>query len=143
MSTEENKALMRRAYEAFNNAIRTGDFSPLGEVIAADIVDHNPGPGQAPGLEGVVQAFTMLRAAFSDFQITPEDVIAEGDKVVARVTIRAKHTGTFMGIPPTGKEVAQTGIDIVRIAGGKAVERWGEFDNVGLMQQLGAMPGPG
>ncbi len=143
MSTEENKALMRRAYETMTNAVRTGDFSPLGALIAADVVDHNPAPGQKPGLEGVVEVFTMFRAAFSDFRMEVEDMIAEGDQVASRITIRGKHTGAFMGIPPTGKEIAQTGIDIARIAGGKAVERWGEFDNVGLLQQLGAMPGPG
>jgi predicted ester cyclase len=70
-------------------------------------------------------------------------MIAEGDKVASRVTLSATHQGEFQGIPPTGKQVTQTGIDLLRIAGGKVVERWGEFDNLGLLQQLGVLPPPG
>ena len=70
-------------------------------------------------------------------------MIAEGDKVASRITAHGTHKGEFMGIPPTGKHTMQTGIDIVRIAGGKVVERWGEFDQLGLMQQLGVIPPPG
>ena len=142
MSTEENKALARRLYDAFNQAIRTGDFAALSMVLSADTVDHNPNPGQAPGLEGVKQVFGGFRAAFPDLTLTVEDMIAEGDKVVSRLTIRATHRGDFQGIPATGKQVTQTGIDILRIAGGKVVERWGEFDNLGLLQQLGVVPPP-
>jgi predicted ester cyclase len=72
-----------------------------------------------------------------------EDLVAEGDKVAARVTVRGTHRGAFLGLAPTGKAVTQTGIDIVRVAGGKAVERWGSFDELGLLQQLGALPAPG
>ncbi len=143
MSTEENKAVARRVYETFNTAMRTGNLALLDEVLAADAVDHNPAPGQGPGLEGVKQAFGMFRAAFSDLRFEVEDMIAEGDKVVSRVNFSMKHTGEFMGIPPTNKQVTQEGIDILRIAGGKVVERWGLFDNMALMQQLGAMPPPG
>jgi len=143
MSTEENKALARRAYEAFNQAIRTGNWSAVEELVAADLVDHNPAPGQGPGFEGVKQVFSQFRAAFPDFAFTVEDMIAEGDKVVSRLTARGTHKGDFQGVPATGKQVMQTGIDIVRIAGGKAVERWGEFDNLGLLQQLGVVPTPG
>ncbi len=143
MSTEENKAFARRVYETFNTAMNTGNLALIGEVMAADFVDHNPGPGQAPGVEGIKQAFGQFQAAFSDFQVMTEDMIAEGDKVVSRVNFSMKHTGEFMGIPATNKQVTQEGIDILRIAGGKVVERWGQFDNMSLMQQLGAMPPPG
>ena len=143
MSTEENKAIARRLYETFNRAISTGNMSLLDEVLAADGVDHNPAPGQAPGLEGVKQVFSQFLAAFPDLQFTVEDMIAEGDKVASRITTRGTHKGDFQGIPATGKQVTQTGIDIVRIAGGKVVERWGEFDNLGLLQQLGVIPPPG
>jgi len=143
MSTEENKAIARRVYETFDRVISTGNMSLLDEVLAADLVDHNPAPGQAPGLEGVKQVFSQFRAAFPDFQSTVEDQIAEGDKVVSRVTVRGTHKGDFQGVPATGKQFAQTGIDIVRFAGGKAVERWGEADNLGLLQQLGVIPTPG
>lgn len=143
MSTEENKAIARRLYETFNRAVSTGDMSLLDQVLPADAVDHNPSPGQAPGLEGVKQVFGQFRAAFPDFTLTVEDMIAEGDKVVSRLTVRATHKGDFQGIPATGKMVTQTGIDILRVAGGKVVERWGEFDNLGLLQQLGVIPPPG
>ncbi len=136
MSTEQNKAIVRRVYEIFN----AQDLDALDELAAPNFVDHNPSPGQAPGLEGTKQAFRMFFAAFPDFQITVEDMIAEGDKVVARVRVTGTHQGEFMGIPATGVQFTQTGIDIVRIANGKGVERWGEFDNLGLMQQLGVIP---
>jgi len=70
-------------------------------------------------------------------------MIAEGEKVVSRLTVHGVHQGDFQGIPPTGKAVMQTGIDILRLAGGKVIERWGEFDNLGLMQQLGVIPASG
>jgi predicted ester cyclase len=143
MSIEENKAIARRAYEAFNEAFRTGNLNLLDAVIDANIVDHNPIPGQEPGLEGVKKAFSAFAAAFPNPHFTVEDMIAEGDKVASRVTLGATHQGEFQGIPPTGKQVMQTGIDILRIAGGMVVERWGEFDNLGLLQQLGAIPPPG
>jgi steroid delta-isomerase-like uncharacterized protein len=137
MSTEQNKSLARYVYEEIFN---TGNFEALAEVSAPDFVDHSPSPGQAPGVEGVIQSLTGLREAFPDMTFTVEDMIAEGDKVVSRLTMRGTHNGEFMGVPATGRPVAQTGIDIVRIVDGIAVERWGEFDNLGLMQQLGLIP---
>src|SRR3990170_1576766 len=95
MSTEGNKALARRTYEIFNRAIKSGDFSALDDVISAAAVDHNPEPGQAPGLEGVKQIFAAFRAAFPDLHFTVEDMIAEGDKVVSRLTSHATHRGDF------------------------------------------------
>ena len=142
MSTEENKTVARRIYEAFNKALSTGNSAALDEFLAANFVDHNPAPGQGPGLDGVKQVFGMFRAAFPDLHFTVEDEIAEGDKVVSRITSHGTHKGDFQGIPATGKHVTQTGIEILRISGGKVVERWGEFDNLGLMQQLGVVPPP-
>ena len=139
MSVEGNKTRVRQIYEA----ISKGDLMALDHLLTADFVDHNPDPGQAPGLEGVKQGFTMFRTAFPDFQITLEDMIAEGDKVATRVTGHGTHKGEFQGIPPTGKQVTVTGIDIIRCAGGKCVERWGAFDNLGMMQQLGVVPPSG
>jgi len=141
MSTEENKAIARRAYETFNQAVSAGNWTALDEVIAADVVDHYPSPGQGPGLAGVKQVFEAFRTAFPDLHFSVEDMITEGDKVASRITLYGTHTGDFQGIPPTGKHVTQTGIDILRLAGGKVVERWGEFDNLGLLQQLGLLPG--
>ena len=141
MSTKENKAIVRRWYE---EGFTKGNLAAVDELIATDFVDHNqPAPGLAGGLEGTKEVITMMRTAFPDFRITVEDMVAEGDKVVARVTARATHKGEFMGIAPTGKQAAIEVIDIVRIAGGKMVERWGIFDQLGLMQKLGVVPPPG
>jgi steroid delta-isomerase-like uncharacterized protein len=143
MSVEENKAIARRMYEAFGQAVSTGNWAALDAVLAADAIDHNPVPGQGPGLEGVKQVFAVFAAGFPDLHFTVEDMIAEGDKVVSRLTMHGTHRGDFEGIAPTGKSITQTGIDILRLVGGKVIERWGEFDNLGLMQQLGVIPAPG
>ena len=139
MSAEENKAIARRGYEAINQ----NNLDALDEVVASDITDHDPAPGQAPGLEGVKQWFSSMHSAFSDFRMNVEDMIAEGDKVVARVSLSGTHQGEFMGIDPTGNRVTITGIDILRInAEGKIVEHWGNFDDLSMMQQLGVMEPP-
>ena len=138
MSTEQNKAIRRQAYAAVNQK----NLDALDEVIASDVINHSARPGQTPGLEGVKQLFSSLHAAFSHFHIDVEDMIAEGDKVVARVTASGTHQGEFMGIAPTGNRVTITGIDILRITDGKVVEHWGKFDDLGMMQQLGVMEQP-
>jgi predicted ester cyclase len=85
----------------------------------------------------------MLRGVFPDFKATIDDMIAEGDKGVIRQTWSGTQRGEFMGIPPTGKRVSFGVIDIIRIAGGKVVEHWGQMDTMSMMQQLGAIPAPG
>ena len=85
----------------------------------------------------------MYRSAFPDMQLTIEDQIAEGDKVVTRWTARGTHQGELMGIPPTGKQATVTGITVGRVANGKFVESWSNFDALGMMQQLGVVPVPG
>lgn len=138
--SEENKALVRRFFEA----IDTGDIAILDEFLAPDYDDHDPPPfpGLAPGLVGAKQAFQYALNAFSDFRHTIEDQIAEGDKVVTSIKGDGTHTGEFLGIPATGKEVSMRGIAIHRIAGGKLVEHWGRIDAVALLTQLGAIPAP-
>ena len=138
MSAGENKAIARRGYEAINQ----NNLDALDEVAAPDLTDHDPAPGQAPGLEGVKQWFSSMHTAFPDFRMNVEDMIAEGDKVVARVRLSGTHQGEFMGIDATGNRVTITGIDILRIADGKIVEHWGNFDDLGMMQQLGVMEPP-
>ena len=138
----QNKAVLQRMYDIINS----GDLSRAEEVMTPDAVEHEEVPGVPPGTQGI-EAFrhfvTMFRAAFPDLRITEEDVIAEGDKVAARFTMRGTHRGEFMGIAPTGTSISVTGIDIVRFAGGRAVEHWGQTDAMGLLQQLGAIPAPG
>ena len=138
-SIEENKAMMRRILEVFN----TGNVNLADELIATDVIDHQAPPGIEQGLAGFKQLVTMFRAAFSDIHFTIEDMIAEGDKVVARGTMSGTHKGEFMGMAPTHKPFTIQVIDIVRFAGGKAVEHWGNQDDLGMLQQLGVIPTPG
>ena len=138
MSTEQNKAIRRQAYKAVNHK----NLDALNEVIASDITSHSARPGQAPGLEGVKQLFSSMYSAFRDLHIDVEDMIAEGDKVVARVTGSGTHQGEFMGIAPTGNRIEFSAIDIARIAEGKIVEHWSNSDQLGIMQQLGVMKQP-
>lgn len=137
MSEEENKAKTRRFMdEVFNK----GNMAVINELLAPNLVEHNPFPGYPPGLEGFKQGVAAFRKGFPDLHITVDDLIAEGDKVVIRSTMSGTHKGDFMGTPATGKQVKVAGIDIVRIVGGKAVEHWGITQDLEMMQQLGLVP---
>ena len=139
MSTKRNKAIARRVWE---EVINEGNLSLLDEIVAKDVVDHSAVPGTAQGREGVKQMISMYRNAFSDFHATLEDLIAEEDKVVQRVTVRGTHTGELMGIPPTGKDIEISAIHISRFEDGLEVEHWSNADIMGMMQQLGVAPEP-
>ncbi len=103
MSTEENKAIARRMYEEIHNK---GNLAAADGLVTADFVDHNsPEPGLPAGPEGIKQTFSMFLTAFPDFNTTVEDMVAEGDKVVARLTMRGTHKSELMGIAPTGRQV--------------------------------------
>ncbi len=104
---------------------------------------HMPGTAEVRGPEAQTQQVVLYRTAFPDLRFTIEDQIAEGDKVVNRVTARGTHRGEFRGIPPTGQEMRVTGITIDRIVVGKLHESWASWDFLGLLQQLGLVPGPG
>ncbi len=141
MSTEENKATVRRAIEEGWNQ---GNLATLDEIMAPNFVDHSPMvPNLSPGSEGYKQFVAASRTACPDFWVTIEDLIAEGDTVVMRITCGGTHQGAWLGIPPTGKQFTETGIYIFRIAGGKVVERWGNQDDLGMFQQLGLIPALG
>ena len=141
MSTEENKALVRRLVEEVFNR---GNISLADEFLAPDFVEHEElPPGIPPGREAPKQLTTMMHSAFPDFKATIDDIIAEGDKVVVRMTWSGTHNGEFMGIPPTGNSFSVGVIDILRIVDGKLTDHWGQTDNMGMMQQLGVIPAPG
>jgi steroid delta-isomerase-like uncharacterized protein len=141
MSTEQNKELVRRMVEEMFNR---GNVSKADEFLAPDFAEREELPPGIPSdREGVKQLTTMLRSAFPDFEARIDDIIAEGDKVVIRQTWSGTHQGEFMGVPPTGKRVSIGVIDIIRVAGGKFAEHWGQMDSMGMMQQLGAIPAPG
>jgi steroid delta-isomerase-like uncharacterized protein len=139
-STGENARLARRFHgEVFGqDRLEVAD-----EILAADFRWHNPVlPRDVSGPEGVKQFAQALRAAFPDYRLTHEDTIGEGDRVVIRWTHRGTHESEFLGVAPTWREVTVTGIDIFRIEGGKLAELWQVTDQLGLMQQLGAIPAP-
>jgi steroid delta-isomerase-like uncharacterized protein len=134
MSAEENKTLARRSWESVENP------DSLDEVYTPDVVWHNP-EGDIQGIEQAKQFVTMFKTAFPDMSATVEDVVAEGDKVVTRVTLRGTHQGEVEEFgPPTGRQVESQGLTIHRIEGGKIVEEWNSYDNLSLMQQLGLVP---
>jgi steroid delta-isomerase-like uncharacterized protein len=139
MFAEENKRISWRvADEGFSK----GNVDAFDELVAEDFVNHDPAvpPDLPPGREGLKALARFYRSAFPDTQLTIEDQIAEGDKVVSRYTVRGTHQGDFAGVPPTGKQVTVTGITIDRIEGGKIVESWNEFGQLSLLQQLGVVP---
>jgi steroid delta-isomerase-like uncharacterized protein len=121
--------------------INAGDVEGFGAVLADDFVDHEELPGLAPTKDGVMAFFRMYLGAFPDLRMNAEDVIASGDKVVARVRATGKHEGDLLGMPATGRQVDVQLIDIIRFGDdGLAREHWGVFDQMGMMQQLGAIP---
>ena len=139
--SEENKALTRRAWEIVAKGSLDTLDDALQEVYADGIVMHEPDE-DVRGIEGMTQFVSMIRSGLPDLRITLEDVIAEGDKVVSRWRAQGTHQGELMGIAPTGNEVAITGITITRIEDGKIVEEWENWDALGMMQQIGAVPSP-
>ena len=136
MSAEENKALVRRFYAEIDK----GNIDILDELVAEGYIDHNPPPfpGLAKGREGLKQSFRMFWEATPGYHHI-EDQIAEGDKVVTRLTSYGKHQGDLPGAPATGNEMKMTSITIQRSANGKLVEKWAEKDMIALLTQLGVM----
>jgi steroid delta-isomerase-like uncharacterized protein len=139
MSTEQNKANSRRV---FDEVLNKGNLAVVDELFNADNVVHTP-TGPVYGVEGYKQFVNMYLSAYPDLQFTIEDLLAEGDKVVARWTGTGTHQGSLMGIPPTGKRVTVTGMNINRFENGKFLEVWLEFDGLGMLQQLGVIPAMG
>jgi predicted ester cyclase len=138
MSTEENKTLMRRGYEALNER----NLAIFDELATPDFVFHNASM-RIEGLEAFKQFFSMWILAFPDLHFTIHDIIAEGEAVVVRHTARGTHQGELMGIAPTGKQVTSTGIVICHVVNGKAVAEWMNADTLGILQQIGAIPSMG
>ena len=141
MSAEENKAIARRLFEeVFNRR----NLAVADELLTLESLNHDDphevGRVGSEPLKGVVQ---MLTAAFPDFQMTIEDLIAEGDKVVVRITASGTHQGAFMGMAPTGKRFTEAQMHLLRVVDGKVTEHWDVRDDLSMLQQLGAIPAPG
>jgi steroid delta-isomerase-like uncharacterized protein len=128
-----NAELVRSLHEAL---LSERDVDVLDRFFAEEFTSHNNPPGFPPGVAGVKQFFAMFRDAFPDAAVTIDELVADGDRVAVATTLTGTHQGDLMGIEPTGRTVAVTGIDIVRIEGGKIVEHRGLTDIVGLMRQL-------
>jgi steroid delta-isomerase-like uncharacterized protein len=129
----DNAELVRRLH---HELLTERELGVIDRFFAEDFVSHNNPPGFPPGVEGVKQFFEMFRTAFPDAAVAIDELVADGDRVAVATTLTGTHEGTLMGVEPTGRSVSVTGIDIVRIEGGKIVEHRGLTDIVGLMRQL-------
>lgn len=132
MSKESNI----KAQEAFGHAVNSGDLEAIRDVIAPEAIDRDPAPGQGLGPEGFIRLFTELRTAFPDLKIAVEHMVADDDNVAFAYTITGTHRGSFLGVPPTGRQIRARGMQISRFENGKAVERWGSSDQLGILEQL-------
>lgn len=135
MSTESNRAAITAAVSKFAPATLAGYL----ELYHPDAKLHFLPPGLPPGPTGLRLFYEAVFAAFPDSRLAVHDTVAEGDRVAMRYTFTGTHRGDFMGVPASGKSVTLTGITILRMAGGKCVERWSEADFLGLYRQIGAV----
>jgi steroid delta-isomerase-like uncharacterized protein len=135
--SEQNKELVRQLME---EDISRGNVTVAERIIHPGFFDHTNPPGMQHGLEGHNAIVRLFRAAFPDQWWQIEDLIAEGDRVVARTTMRGTHSGDFFGIPASGRAVTLTGVHVLRIADGRIIEHWGSNDDLGLLRQIGALP---
>lgn len=137
MSAEQNKSIVRRLFEE----VMKGNLAIADELIAEDYAQHSVF-GIPDGREGFKQFFMAFAGAVPDARMEIEDVIAEGDRVVTRLTVSGTQTGPLQGIPATGKSFTMKGIDIFRVVDGRIVEHWDAVDQLGMLQQLGVIPVP-
>jgi steroid delta-isomerase-like uncharacterized protein len=138
MSVETNLTLVRRFVEEFQTR---HNLAAVDDYMSPDFVDHCSPPGLPPDREGVKMQFTMFFTALPDLQALIHDQVADENKVVTRKTLRGTHRGDLMGIPPTGKTVDIEVIDILAVKDGKITDHWNLVDQLGLLKQLGALPG--
>jgi len=138
MSAEESKTIVRRLLEE-----PWTDLDVVDELVDAGYVGYDPSlPEPLRGPQGFKDNVSMFRSGFSDARITVDDQIAEGDTVASRWTGRGTHDGELMGVPPSGKQVTVSGLVVSRVANGKVVEEWVNWDTLGMLQQIGAVPAP-
>jgi predicted ester cyclase len=136
--SEQNTRLARRALD---EVFASGDFAAVNEIFHPEFINHEAGPNTPPGPEGLKMTVGWLHASFSDMHYEIEDEITQGDKVVERVISSGRHTGPFLGFPPSGKTYAAQQIHIYRIADGKIIEHWSCRDDLSQGIQLGLIPG--
>ncbi len=136
----DNKAVFRRLIREVWNK---GNLNIAGEIVATNHVSHDPAIAHEDGLGGFKNHVTRVRTAFPDIEFKIEDILEDGEKVITRWTASGTHRGAFLGVPAAGKQFTVTGITVLRFARGKIVEDWVNWDALGLMQQLGAVPASG
>lgn len=140
MSTHDIKAINRRFYEVVLNQ---HNLAAVEEFVAPNYTGHSYPPGLPPGPDGLKVFLSLFFNAFPDGKVTIEDLLADGDRTAARLVFSGTHRGDFMGIPPTGKQIAVPAIDLARFENGKIADHWGGPDQMALMVQLGVIPPPG
>ena len=131
----ENKALFQDFIDGMNNQ----DYTFIDRLIDPNFVDHDPAPGQAPGLQGIKDLMKMLFTAFPDIHVTIDHVVADGDTVAGAATTTGTQDGDFMGIPKSGKKISMREVHMMRVTDDKMVEHWGLGDGMSMMQQLGVL----
>lgn len=136
----DGKELARRVLQ---DVYAGANVDAADEIYAADFVDHDPGAPEEMrhGPEGVKKQAAMYQSAFEGLQLTIEDQVEQGDKVVTRWTARGTHKGELMGVPPSGNQVTITGITIARVADDRIQEEWSNWDGIGMLEQIGALSG--
>jgi steroid delta-isomerase-like uncharacterized protein len=141
--TTDQETRNKQLVDAFIQELFTkGDLDAVGRYLAPGFVDHDPPFAGAPGgPEGLRQAAAMMKEALPDWHSDIGQLVAEGDTVVERFTASGTHRGELMGTPPTGRTLVLAGINIFRIEGDRIAERWGRLDELGLLRQLGLVPG--
>ncbi len=137
MTTEKNKLTMHR----FTEFINTASEQMAAELISPIAIFHVPSRDEPMmGPSGYLSVIAMMRAGFPDIQWTLEELIAEGDKIAARFTMRGTHQGAFFGVPATGRKIEVQAMNFYRFEKGQIVEERGQPDLLGLLQQIGAVP---
>jgi steroid delta-isomerase-like uncharacterized protein len=135
MSKEANLASLTK----FAEAVNTGKFDLFREAVASGNIDHDPARGQVPGPEGYRTFFTDLRHAFPDISVTLDTLVADEESIAIAYTLAGTHNGSLRGLSPTGRKIKIRGVQICKFKDGKMVERWGSSDELGMLQQLGAV----
>ena len=138
MSTEENKTIVRRLMQ---DGFGRGDMKAIDELVAADFVSREGDERRTVGIDGFKEVVMAFRTAFPDGRMDIEDVIAEGEKVITWAYFVGTHQGPLEGMSPTGRQVKVRDVDLFILKDGKVTESWTHFDQLGMMQQLGAFGG--
>ncbi|MER6401122.1 ester cyclase [Kitasatospora sp. NPDC001603] len=136
----DNREIVRDFIDAL---FTQGDLAAVDEYLAEDFLNHDPPVGTDTSREGMRAAAVLFRGAFPDWHAMPDFLVAEGDMVVEHFSASGTQRGEIFGAPPTGRTVTLRGINIFRLREGRIVERWGRLDELGLLRQLGLVPGPG